>query len=305
MQISASMVKELRERTGAGMMECKKALVATDGDIEAAVENLRKAGQAKADKKAGRVAAEGVIAVEHSAAGAAMVELNCETDFVAKKDEFQAFAALAASVALARGATDAQSLGGLSPQDNGGGSLDEERRDLVATIGENITIRRAASIPMRGDHLGVYLHQGARIGVVVELQGGSEELARDVAMHVAAARPLALDEASLDPALLDKEREILRAQVADSGKPAEIQEKMLNGRMAKFLKENTLLGQPFVKDPDQSVARLTSGAGASILGYTRFEVGEGIEKKSENFAEEVMAQVRGSEQEPAGGKAPD
>ena len=294
MAISASMVKELRERTGAGMMECKKFLVEADGDIELAVENLRKAGQAKADKKAGRVAAEGVIAIERGPAGAAMVELNCETDFVAKKDEFQAFAAQAAARALAEQAVDVGALGALAAEAGGTETLEDRRRALVASIGENITLRRVACVPAAGDHLGVYLHQGARIGVVVDLAGGSEELARDVAMHVAAVRPLALDEKDLDPTVLEKEREILRAQVADSGKPPEIQEKMLTGRVAKFLKENTLLGQPFVKDPDTTVQKLLSGAGATIKGFTRFEVGEGIEKKSENFAEEVQAQLRES-----------
>jgi elongation factor Ts len=297
MQISASMVKELRERTGAGMMECKKALVEAEGDIERAVENLRKAGQAKADKKAGRVAAEGVIAIEHSNSVAAMVELNCETDFVAKKDDFQAFAALAASAALAGGSTEPEALAAGPVQGNGGDTIEQRRRDLVAAIGENITLRRVASIARQGDRFGVYLHQGARIGVVVDMRGGSDELARDVAMHVAAARPLALDQDSLDPQLLDKEREILSAQVASSGKPPEIQEKMVSGRIAKFLKESTLLGQPFVKDPDVSVAKLLSASDASVLGYTRFEVGEGIEKKTENFAAEVMAQVRGSAKE--------
>jgi elongation factor Ts len=298
MQISASMVKELRERTGAGMMECKKALVDTDGDIDLAVVNLRKAGQAKADKKAGRVAAEGVIVMDAAASGAAIVEVNCETDFVSKRADFQAFAALAAGRALAERVADAGALASLPAQSGSDETLEQRRRALVATIGENITLRRAAFVPRHGDHLGMYVHQGSRIGVVVDMAGGSEDLARDVAMHVAAVRPLALDEASLDPEVLAKEREILRAQVAGSGKPPEIQEKMLTGRIAKFLKENTLLGQPFVKDDDQTVSRLLSAAGAKVLGFTRYEVGEGIEKKAENFAAEVMAQVRDSEKEP-------
>jgi len=298
MQISASMVKELRERTGAGMMECKKALVDAEGDIDLAVQNLRKAGQAKADKKAGRVAAEGLVAVEVGAAAAAIVELNCETDFVSRKAEFQDFAALAARRALEARVADARALAALPVEAGGGETLEERRRALVATIGENISLRRAACVAGRGDHLAVYVHQGARIGVVVDLAGGSEALARDVAMHVAAARPLALDEAALDAQVLEREREILRAQVADSGKPPEIQDKMLSGRLAKFLAENTLLGQPFVKDPQQTVAKLLAGAGAKVLGYTRYEVGEGIERKAESFAEEVMAQVRESEKEP-------
>jgi len=295
MQVSASMVKELRERTGAGMMECKSALVDAAGDIDKAVENLRKAGQAKADKKAGRIAAEGIIAVERCESGAAIVEVNCETDFVSKEADFQAFAALAARQALAGQAGDAAALGALAAAD--GETLEHKRRGLIATIGENITLRRAAYVARRGERLGVYLHQGSRIGVVVDMAGGNDELARDVAMHVAAVRPLALDESGLDPEVLAREREILRAQVASSGKPAEIQDKMLSGRVAKFLKENTLLGQPFVKDADVSVARLLAGNGAKVLGFVRFEVGEGIEKKSGNFAEEVMAQVRESEKE--------
>ena len=298
MTITASMVKELRERTGAGMMECKKFLVEAAGDIELAVENLRKAGQAKADKKAGRVAAEGVIAVERTAGGAAIVELNCETDFVAKKEEFQAFATLAAARALAEGVEDVDALAARPAGDGSDQSLEDRRRELVAAIGENITLRRVRCMKARGTHLGVYLHQGARIGVVVDLEGGSEALARDIAMHVAAVKPLALDEAHLDADVLEKEREILRAQVADSGKPPEIQEKMLSGRVAKFLKENTLLGQPFVKEPDTTVSKLLSSHGARVTGFVRFEVGEGIEKKSENFAEEVMAQVRESAKQP-------
>ena len=294
MQITASMVKELRERTGSGMMECKKSLVEVDGDIDLAVENLRKAGQAKADKKAGRIASEGVIAMQASDGVAAMVELNCETDFVAKKEEFQAFAALAAQRAISEQPADAVALGALSL--DGGATLEDRRRELIAAIGENITLRRCAVLQQAGDHFGVYLHQGARIGVIVELAGGSEELARDIAMHVAATNPLALDENALDPDVLAKEREIIGAQIADSGKPPEIQEKMLNGRVAKFLKESTLLSQPFVKDPDLTVAKLAANAGATVLGYTRFEVGEGIEKKAENFAEEVMSQIRDSEQ---------
>jgi elongation factor Ts len=236
--------------------------------------------------------------VEASDSGAAIVEVNCETDFVSKEADFQAFAALAASRALSEQAADAQTLSGVSTEAGGGSTLEESRRSLIATIGENITLRRAAFVARGGDHLGIYIHQGARIGVVVDMQGGNEELARDVAMHVAAVKPLALDEAGLDPAVLEKERDILRAQVAESGKPPEIQEKMLTGRVAKYLKENTLLGQPFVKEPDQSVSKMLGAAGAKVLGFTRFEVGEGIEKKTENFAEEVMAQVRESEKEP-------
>jgi elongation factor Ts len=290
MQISASMVKELRERTGAGMMECKKALVEAAGNVEQAAENLRKAGQAKADKKAGRVAAEGVIAVQVSGDTAALVEVNCETDFVAKQDEFQAFAAAVAEKAATTGVSDVAELGGQSL--DGEQSIDDRLRDLVATIGEKISLRRAVVHQLTGERFGVYVH-GARIGVVVDVSGGGEDLARDLAMHVAASNPLALDEGGLPPETLDKEKEILRAQIADSGKPPEIQEKMLTGRVAKYLKEVTLLGQPFVKEPDVSVAKLLQRSSAGVKAFTRLEVGEGIEKKTENFAEEVMAQVRG------------
>ncbi len=295
MSVTASMVKELRERTGAGMMECKKALVEANGDIDAAIENMRKSGQAKADKKAGRVAAEGLIAIELSEDGksAAMVEVNCETDFVAKEEEFKSFVAAVAKRGLEEKPSDAGALGALTLEKNGGATVDERRRELIAKIGENITIRRVRAADSGGDRFGAYVH-GGRIGVLVDMKGGEESTARDIAMHVAASRPLALSDADLPKEHLDKEREILRAQVADSGKPPEIREKMIAGRLSKYLKEVTLLGQPFVKDPDTSVEKYLKSAGAQVLGFTRFEVGEGIEKKSENFAEEVMAQVRGS-----------
>ena len=293
MQITASMVKELRERTGAGMMECKKALVESGGDIDVAIENMRKSGQAKADKKAGRIAAEGLIAVETSADGrrAAMVEVNCETDFVAKQDEFRSFVESIARRALEENVDGAEALADLTVGDDGS-SIDERRRELVARIGENITVRRATVLEATGDRLGTYVH-GGRIGVLVDLKGGDDGVARDLAMHVAASRPLAVDASGIPRDHLEKEQEILKAQVADSGKPPEIQEKMISGRLNKYLKEVTLVGQPFVKDPDTSVEKYLKSASAQVRGFTRFEVGEGIEKKSENFAEEVMAQVRG------------
>ncbi len=295
MSVTASMVKELRERTGAGMMECKRALVEANGDIDTAIENMRKSGQAKADKKAGRVAAEGLIAIELSADGssAAMVEVNCETDFVAKEVEFKSFVAEVAKRALEEKANDAEALGALALEKNGGPSIDERRRELIARIGENMTIRRVHAADARGDRFGAYVH-GGRIGVLVDMKGGDESAARDIAMHVAASRPLALSDADISSEHMEKEREILRAQVADSGKPPEIQEKMISGRLSKYLKEVTLLGQPFVKDPETSVEKYLKSAGAQVMAFTRFEVGEGIEKKSENFAEEVMAQVRGN-----------
>jgi elongation factor Ts len=293
MSVTASMVKELRERTGAGMMECKKALVEASGDIDAAIENMRKSGQAKADKKAGRVAAEGLIAIELSADAtrAAMVEVNCETDFVTKESEFQAFVSTVVKRALEEKPVDAGALAALSLEKKGGASIDERRRELIAKIGENITLRRVHAVDSSGDRFGAYVH-GGRIGVLVDMSGGDETAARDIAMHVAASRPMAVSESDIPGEHLDKEREILKAQVADSGKPPQIQEKMISGRLGKYLKEVTLLGQPFVKDPDTSVEKYLKSTGAEVLSFIRFEVGEGIEKKSENFAEEVMSQVR-------------
>ncbi len=291
MSITASMVKELRERTGAGMMECKKALVESDGDIDAAIEFLRKSGQAKADKKAGRTAAEGRVVIKTSDDGkvAAMVEINCETDFVANDDNFTRFADAVAQRVLERRPANLEELLA-APLD--GGSVEEVRRDLVAKIGENITVRRFELLEISGQ-LGQYLH-GNRIGVLVDLQGGSPELAKDIAMHIAASKPVCVSAEEVDPALIEKEREIFRAQAEESGKPAEIIEKMVTGRINKFLKEITLLGQPFVKNPDETVEKLLQRENASVVRFVRLEVGEGIEKKSENFAEEVMAQVKGS-----------
>lgn len=291
MAISAAQVKELRERTGAGMMECKKALVETDGDLDAAIELLRKSGQAKADKKAGRVAAEGRIEIETSADGkrAALLEINCETDFVANDENFVAFASGVAGRVLAERPADLEALGSLNFD---GITVEEARKNLIAKIGENVNLRRFASVETDGV-LGVYRH-GNRIGVVVDMDGGDAELARDIAMHVAASRPLCVSESEVSPEVIEKEREIYRAQAAESGKPADIVEKMVDGRVKKFLKECTLLGQPFVKNPDQTIEQLLKQAGATVRGFVRYEVGEGIEKKAENFAEEVMAQARGS-----------
>jgi elongation factor Ts len=291
MTISASMVKELRERTGAGMMECKKALTDSNGDLDLAVENMRKAGLAKADKKAGRVAAEGRIAVEQSADAVAMVEVNCETDFVANGDEFTAFATGVAKAVLATAPASLEALNDAKLAD--GESVDTARRNLVAKIGENMTVRRIERYTDKGSVLGAYVH-GTRIGVIVELKGGDATLAKDVAMHVAASRPLCVKPEHVSAEVLEKEREIIRAQSADSGKPAAIIEKMVEGRLKKFLAEVTLLGQPFVKDPDTSVEKLLVKSGAEVLRFARFEVGEGIAKKQEDFAAEVMAQARRS-----------
>ncbi|WP_455234021.1 translation elongation factor Ts [Thiogranum longum] len=294
MAISAAQVKELRQRTGCGMMECKKALVESDGDMEAAAEALRKSGLAKADKKAGRVAAEGMIVIEVSGDGknAAMVEVNSETDFVAKKDEFQEFARAVAQRVLSDAPTDVDGLMAM-PLKNGGDSIEEARRGLVATIGENINVRRFDRREAAAGNITSYLH-GNRIGVLVEVEGGDAELAKDIAMHIAASKPVCVDETGVPQELLDKEKEIFSAQAQASGKPADIIEKMVSGRIRKFLGEVTLLGQPFVKDPEQSVSKLLKGAGAKVHGFERLELGEGVEKKTENFAEEVMAQVQGS-----------
>ncbi len=294
MQISAALVKELRERTGAGMMECKKFLTENGGDIEAAVEAMRKSGQAKADKKAGRVAAEGLIGVARSDDGrsVAMVEVNCETDFVAKEGEFKDFVNAVAQCVLDQRPADVDGLGNAAMSD-GGPTVDERRRELIAKIGENMTVRRFNVIESADGLVGTYLH-GGRIGVAVALSGAGEEVARDVAMHVAASRPMCLDENQIPAETLENERSIFAAQAAESGKPAEIVEKMVTGRMRKFVGEVTLLGQPFVKDPDQSVEKFLKTAGGTVSSYERLEVGEGIEKKSENFAEEVMSQVKAS-----------
>ncbi len=285
MTVTAAMVKELRERTGSGMMECKKALVETGGDMEAAIELMRKQGLAKADKKAGRVAAEGTIVIEVSADGkrAAIVEVNCETDFVSTGPEFRAFAEGVAKLVLQNAPADLDALGAL---DLGGETVEVTRRAMVAKIGENIGVRRFELVAAKGDRIGAYLH-GTRIGVLVDMAGGNDDLARDIAMHVAASRPVCVAEGDFPAELLEKEREIIAAQSQQEGKPAAIIEKMVEGRLRKYLAEITLVGQPFVKDPDQTVAKLLAANSASVHGFVRLEVGEGIEKKVENFAEEV------------------
>ena len=287
MSISASMVKELRERTGAGMMECKKALVETNGDMEEAVESLRKSGQAKADKKASRVAADGRIVISVDGNKAAIAEINSETDFVAKDENFVGFATAVGDVALTSDAADIESLSSMTLAD--GRTIESARTDLVAKVGENISVRRFERIEA-ADHLGNYTH-GARIGALVSMSGGNAGLARDIAMHVAATNPACIDEDGVAADTLERERRIFAEQAAESGKPPEIVEKMVTGRVAKFLKEITLLGQPFVKDPDVSVAKLLKAADATVAAFVRYEVGEGIEKKTENFAEEVRKQI--------------
>lgn len=287
MAISASMVKELRERTGAGMMECKKALVETGGDMDAAVLYLRKSGQAKADKKSGRVAADGRIVIASDGRQAAIAEINSETDFVAKDENFASFADSVADIVLRENPADVDALASAKLGD--GSAVEAARTELVAKVGENISVRRFARIEAE-DHLGAYTHQ-ARIGVLVSLAGGSGELALDVAMHIAAANPAYLDEAAVPGEVLERERKLFAEQARASGKPDDIVRKMVEGKLAKYLKEITLLGQPFVRDPDLTVGRLLSDAGARVTAYVRFELGEGIEKSRESFADEVMAQV--------------
>jgi elongation factor Ts len=294
MTITADAVKQLRERTGAGMMECKKALVETKGDLDAAAELMRKQGLAKADKKAARVAAEGVIVVEKSADGrkAAMVEINCETDFVAREQDFRGFAQAVAAKALAVGAGPLDAL--LAAKLDSGETVDERRRALIAKIGENISVRRSAVLSSEGN-LGAYVH-GTRIGALVVVKGGDASLAHDLAMHVAASNPKYQAMANVPAEVVAKEREILteQAQTEAKGKPAEIIAKMVEGRLRKSLGEITLLGQPFVKEPDVTIEKLLKSAKAEVIAFERYEVGAGIEKKQDDFVAEVMAQVKGA-----------
>jgi elongation factor Ts len=287
MNITADSVKQLRERTGAGMMECKKALVETKGDLDAAAELMRKSGMAKADKKAARVAAEGTVAIGRSGNDAALVEVNCETDFVARSDEFQSFARDVAAAALKHAPSTLEDLLKLP---HGALSVDERRRALIAKIGENIAVRRFVRVGSPGP-LGIYIH-GSRIGSVVALQGGDDSLARDLAMHVAAANPAYVDAGDVPAELLAKEREILTEQTKGEKKPPEIIAKMVEGRLRKYLAEISLMGQPFVKDEDTTVEKLVKKAGAKVLMFARYEVGAGIEKKQDDFVREVMDQVK-------------
>jgi elongation factor Ts len=292
MSITAAMVKELREITGAGMMECKKALVETDGNIEVAVENLRKSGAAKAAKKSGRVAADGIIKVATSDDNttAYIAEINCETDFVAKDSNFLQFADTLIQTALDN---NVDSVEALMACEVDGKSIEQARTDLVAKIGENIQLRRIQKVTVDEGVVGTYLH-GKNIGVVVAATGADEALIKDLAMHVAASNPQFVDADQVPADVLDKEKEILVAQAQDSGKPAEIIEKMVEGRIRKYLAEITLKGQNFVKDPDVTVAKLLKNNNADVLNFVRFEVGEGVEKGEDNFVEEVMSQARGN-----------
>ncbi|MBD2858254.1 elongation factor Ts [Spongiibacter sp. KMU-158] len=287
MAVSAALVKELRERTGLGMMECKKALTESNGDIEAAIEELRKSSGMKAAKKAGRTAADGVVAVKVAEDGSygVVIEVNSETDFVARDDGFLGFVAKVADKAFASREADVAALMA--------GELEAAREALVQKIGENIGVRRVQIVEAAGGVVDGYVHSNNRIAVLVALQGGEAELAKDVAMHVAAVNPRVAKQDDMPAEEIEKEREIFTAQAQDSGKPAEIIEKMIEGRIRKFLSENALVDQPFVKDPELTVGKLLKNGGADIQSFIRFEVGEGIEKEEVDFAAEVAAQLKG------------
>ncbi len=285
MAVTAALVKELRERTGAGMLDCKKALVETNGDVEQAIENMRKSGQAKAAKKAGRIAAEGVILTKVAGNKATMLELNCETDFVARDEGFLAFGNKIIDVAAANTIND---MDALNAAEVDGVAISTARDNLVAKIGENISPRRVINV--EGDNLGAYVH-GGRIGVIAILTGGDEELAKDIAMHVAAANPQFVKPTDVPAEVVEKEKEIQVEIAMKEGKPAEIAEKMVSGRMKKFTGEISLTGQPFIKEPKTAVGDLLKSKGADVVNFVRFEVGEGIEKKTEDFAAEVAAQM--------------
>ena len=291
MNISAALVKDMRERTGLGMMECKKALTEAGGDIEVAIDLMRKAGAARADKKAGRTAADGAVLLSVSADGrsVALLEVNSETDFVAKDAGFLAFAQAVADRVLSQAPADVEQLSALALDQ---GTVEEARQQLVAKIGENIRIRRFVRRQTASGVIGNYLH-GSRIGVLVELEGGDAALARDIAMHVAASRPVCVSSEQIPADVLAREKEIYDAQAAESGKPEDIRARMVEGRLRKYAAEVTLLGQAFVKDPDTTVEQLLKKAGARVLGFDRLEVGEGIDKQADDFVAEVMKQARG------------
>jgi elongation factor Ts len=298
MQITATMVKELRERTGAGMMDCKNALQEAEGDIETAIEEMRKSGVAKAAKKAGRIAAEGnIIIKENTETGDVVIlEVNSETDFVAKDDGFKTFGIEVAACILANHPADIDALMILPINSDSGLTVEESRQQLVAKISENISVRRYAVIKNEAGQLGTYLHGNLRIGVLVDIKGGDDVLAKDIAMHVAGINPppICIAEDEVPEELLEKEKQIFIAQAEVSGKPPEIIEKMILGKVKKFVQEISLLSQPFVKDNDQLIGQLLKTAGATVNQFIRYEVGEGLEKRNDNFAEEVMAQAKGA-----------
>jgi len=294
-EIPASLVMELRKRTQAGMMECKNALSEAAGDIDKAVDAMRKSGQAKADKKAGRIAAEGLIVITLSAdkTKASILEINCETDFVARDENFLAFTNEVGNIALNNQVNDAETLIAMKSESQNDLSIDEVRKNLIVKIGENIKVRRIQFFE-GANPLGVYVH-GGRIGVVTQLDTANEDLAKDIAMHVAASNPLVIQPEEIAEDVIEKEREIFLAQIEKEGKPKDIAEKILVGKLAKFTKEQSLVGQNFVKDPDTTVGKLLQDNSANVINFVRFEVGEGIEKKEEDFAKEVMEQMQASE----------
>lgn len=290
-QITAALVKELRERTGAGMMDCKKALTAVEGDMDKAIDFLREKGLAAAAKKAGRIAAEGVVGSFVSADGkiGAIVEVNCETDFVAKTDGFKALVEKIAAHIVATKPADVEAL---LASELDGQTVEALVTASIAKIGEKISVRRFALYEAPEGVVATYIHGGGKIGVVVELKGGNAELGKDVAMHVAAANPSYLERSQVPAAELEHEKEVLSEQAKNEGKPEKIIEKMVMGRINKYYKEVCLVDQEFVKDPDQTVGKLVKAAGAEVLAFSRFQLGEGIEKKQEDFAAEVMSQIK-------------
>ena len=293
MQITATMVKDLRTRTGAGMMDCKKTLLEAEGDMERAIDLLRKSGQIKAEKKSDRIAAEGVVKIIGSNKNYAIVEVNCETDFVARDEQFLHFVDYVAQRVLGYKLPHDTLHAELSQNDIGDTSIEEKRLGLISKIGENIQIRRIIRIILQGDTVASYIHS-RRIGVLVDMQGG-DTIAKDIAMHIAASHPLCISEADVPAEKLQKEKQLLTEQAQESGKPTEIIEKMVMGRLKKFISEISLSGQPFVKDTDKTVGGLLKEHHAKVNAFYRYEVGEGIEKRQENFADEVMAQLKASE----------
>ena len=283
-KVSAKMVKELRDRTGLGMMECKKALEESNGDVETAIDNLRKSGQAKAAKKAGNIAADGAIIIVHGDNKALLLEVNCQTDFVAKDDNFTIFAEKVANLALENNTTDVAAIAELPYGD--GQTVEEARVSLVQKIGENIQVRRAETL--EGENLASYRH-GLRIGVVVSFEGGNADTGKNLAMHIAAFNPVAVDDESVNADVLAREKDIIEAKARESGKPDNIVEKMIEGGLRKYLDEVTLLRQPYVMDNEKKVGDVLKAEGVKVLGFKRLEVGEGIEKKQEDFAAEVAA----------------
>ncbi|MDG2175226.1 MAG: translation elongation factor Ts [Gammaproteobacteria bacterium] len=288
-EITTSLVKELRERTGLGMMDCKKALQAADGDIEKAIEDLRKESGLKAAKKAGRTAAEGIVLTKIAENGSygVVIEVNSETDFAARNDTFVDFANTVLETVFSKKEPNVDTLLAAG--------LEQERLALIQNIGENISVRRATLVEAKDSTVGSYVHSNNKIAVLVALKGGDEELAKDVAMHVAAVSPMVVQAEDVPAEVLSKESEIYTAQAAESGKPADIVEKMVSGRLRKFVEEVSLMDQAFVKDPDVKIGKLVKDAGAEIISFIRYEVGEGIEKKKEDFAAEVAAQLKGNE----------